>query len=93
MNENEIIEEIEKKRKQLLYRSWHRGMREMDLIMGRFADKHIHEFDEVQLLEYEAVLGIGDPDLYSFITGKKEVPSNLLNSVMKKLIADQELFN
>jgi antitoxin CptB len=92
MSENKIIEEIEKKRKRLIYRSWHRGTREMDLIMGRFADHYAADFNSEELDQFEAILGIGDPDLYNFIIGKEEVPSNLLNSVMKKLINHQELF-
>ncbi len=41
-------EGLDARRRKLLFRSWHRGTREMDLIMGRFADVHIGDFTEVQ---------------------------------------------
>ena len=44
------------RRKRLLFRSWHRGTREADLILGSFADEHLAGFDEVQLDRYEALL-------------------------------------
>ena len=42
------------RRKRLSFRSWHRGTRESDLILGRFADAHLATFDDGQLDRYEA---------------------------------------
>lgn len=77
--------EIENYRKRLRYRSWHRGMREMDLIMGRFADHHLPNFDQVQLDEYNAVLEHDDPELYSWISGRAPLPE-VHDTPMMKLV-------
>ena len=74
-------------RKRLIFRSWHRGTREMDLIMGSFADRHVPDFSGDELTLFEEVLCHPDPDLYDWVSGKKAVPANYLNPVMEKLLA------
>lgn len=80
-------ETIENKRKRLIFRSWHRGTREMDLIMGSFADQNIPQMAEDDLALYDDILQHPDPDLYSWITGKEDVPANYANAVLDQLIA------
>lgn len=79
--------EIELHRKRLRYRSWHRGMREMDLIMGRFADTHLAEFGAAELAEYDAILELEDPQLYGWISGREPLPEDhggpVMNLIMK----------
>jgi antitoxin CptB len=79
-------EMLENKRKQLIFRSWHRGTREMDLIMGSFADKYVPEFNVADLDQYEELLQNSDPDLYDWISGRKEVPANIRNDLIEKLL-------
>lgn len=83
---NEIVEDVENIRKRLIFRSWHRGTREMDLLMGSFADRHVREFSEGELAQYETVLEQNDPDLYDWVTGKKPAPANLMCPVLEKLL-------
>ena len=40
---------LDERRKRLLFRSWHRGIREMDLVYGRFADAHIADLSATEL--------------------------------------------
>src|ERR1700676_471039 len=56
------------RRKRLLFRSWHRGTREADLILGSFAEQHLVAFDEAQLDRYEALLDQPDPDIFDWLT-------------------------
>jgi antitoxin CptB len=63
------------RRRRLLFRSWHRGTREADLIMGRFADAHIAGFSEAELDEYEHLLDALETDLLSWVTGLAGVPA------------------
>jgi antitoxin CptB len=60
---------LDDRRKRLLFRCWHRGTREMDLILGRFADAEIATLDEAELVELERLLEIPDQDFYAAITG------------------------
>ncbi len=87
MNDNvQTVEDIEKKRKRLIFRSWHRGTREMDLIMGRFSDAHVAGFTEPELSLYDEILSHNDPDLYNWISGREETPANYMNTVMERLL-------
>ncbi len=61
---------LDDRRKRLLFRSWHRGTREMDLILGRFADAEIAVLSDDELTEFERLLEVPDPDLYAAITAK-----------------------
>jgi antitoxin CptB len=63
-------ENIQGRRKRLRFRSHYRGMKEMDLLMGSFANSHIGEFGPEQLDFYEALLDADDLDVWGWITGK-----------------------
>lgn len=78
---------VEDRRKRLRFRSWHRGMREMDLLIGSFADAHVGGFDTPMLDRYEALLELSDPDLYNWMSGREPVPVEHDNDIMKLLIA------
>jgi antitoxin CptB len=60
---------LDDRRKRLLFRCWHRGTREMDLILGRFADAEIGNLSDAELAELEHLLEVPDPDLYAALTG------------------------
>ena len=57
-------------RRQLLFRSWHRGTREMDLILGRFAEGHLAAMDRERLDGYARLLEKADPDIYLWLSGE-----------------------
>lgn len=75
----------DKRRDRLRFRSWHRGTREIDLILGSFADAHLHVFSADQVDQYEALLKENDPDIYSWITGMETPPSAHNKDVMQLL--------
>ena len=74
-------------RKRLLFRSWHRGTRESDLILGRFADSPLAGFDEDQLGRYEALLECSDVDLFDWITGRATPPPEHNHDVTRLLLS------
>lgn len=75
----------DKRRERLRFRSWHRGTREIDLILGSFADMHLRAFSDAQLTHYDALLQENDPDLYDWITGKEAPPPEHDHDVMRLL--------
>ncbi|MBA4267799.1 MAG: succinate dehydrogenase assembly factor 2, partial [Methylobacterium sp.] len=79
--------DLDPRRRKILFRSWHRGMRENDLIMGGFADAHIGELSEAELDEFERLIEVLDRDLLSWITGEAEVPENYDTPVFRRLKA------
>ena len=74
MPEVELEDNISIKRKRLLFRSWHRGTREMDLLLGRFAEAKLAEMDAPLLDAYDAFLSNSDPDIYNWLTRQEEPP-------------------
>jgi antitoxin CptB len=60
---------LDDRRKRLLFRCWHRGTREMDLILGRFADAEIATLSDEELSTLERLIEVPDPDLYAALTG------------------------
>jgi antitoxin CptB len=68
-------EGLDPRRRKLLFRSWHRGMREMDLIMGRFADSAIETLNEADLAAFERLIDVPDRELLAWITGERPVPA------------------
>ncbi len=81
-------EPIDNKKRRLIFRSSHRGIKEMDIIMGEFATAHVPDFSEEELAEYDALLCNNDPDLYNWITEKEPAPKKVAEmSVFAKLLA------
>jgi antitoxin CptB len=61
---------LDERRKRLLFRCWHRGTREMDLILGRFADASIADLSDTELGQLERLIEVPDPDLYAALSGE-----------------------
>lgn len=80
-------ETIENRRKRLRFRSWHRGTKEMDLLMGSFADAHLSAFDSSQLDRFEALLDVPEPVVYDWILGRARPPAEYDHDVTQRLLA------
>ena len=78
---------IDERRRMLIFRSWHRGTREMDMLMGSFADAHVPSFGATQLDEYERLLTCQDPDLYDWKCGRMPPDEAENSSVMQLFLA------
>jgi antitoxin CptB len=78
---------LDERRRRLLFRAWRRGVREMDLIVGRFADAHIDKFDDAALDEFEHLIEVPNAELYAWIVGSEDVPSDQDTAVLRQLIA------
>ncbi len=74
-------------RNKLIFRADHRGTKEMDLILGSFAKKHVPHMSKHELDVFEDLLQENDPNLYNWITGKEDPPANIRSEVFEKLLA------
>ncbi|MGL6208412.1 MAG: succinate dehydrogenase assembly factor 2 [Paracoccaceae bacterium] len=72
-----MTETAEARLKRLRMRSWRRGTKEMDLILGPYADAHLAAMDEAGLAVYDAVLEENDQDLLPWVLGQAEPPAAL----------------
>ena len=80
-------EGLDDRRKKLLFRAWRRGVRETDLIVGRFADAYIDKFDDAALGDFERLIEVPNAELYAWIVGDAAVPANHDTGVLRDLIA------
>jgi antitoxin CptB len=79
-------EGLDVRRKRLLFRAWRRGVREMDLIVGRFADVHIDKFDDAALDDFERLIEVPNAELYAWVTGEVHAPAEHDSAVLRALI-------
>ncbi len=87
------MEELEILRKRLLYQSQHRGMREMDWILGGFAQKYIEVMSREELQQFEALLTFPDQDIYEWFFEKIPVPRNAPESLVLRIQQDIKCIN
>ena len=80
------LETIEIKRKRLLFRSTHRGTREMDILLGGFFKSNMSGLNEDQLIEFEDLIEIPDDDLYNWAMGRMEIPKELDTQLLRDFI-------
>jgi antitoxin CptB len=79
-------EGLDARRRKLLFRAWRRGVREMDLIVGRFADAHIGALDGASLDDFEALIEVPNAELYAWVVGDKAAPQHYDTAVLRQLI-------
>lgn len=75
------------RRERLRYRSHHRGTKEMDVLLGRFAERHLNDFGVTELADFEVLLNEQDQDLYDWASGRATVPQELRSCVMRAYLA------
>lgn len=78
--------DLDPRRRKALFRSWHRGTREMDLILGGFADDHIGDLSEEEMALYETILDQLDPQLFKWFSGEETVPAEHDTAVYRKIL-------
>jgi antitoxin CptB len=78
---------LDARRRRLLFRCWHRGIREMDLVLGRFADAQLATFSEAELDEFERWLEIPDPQMFAYVNSAEAPPADLDSPLFRRLRA------
>ena len=81
-----MTETAEARLKRMAMRSWRRGTKEMDLILGPFADTHLAGLSEPDLLTYDRLLEENDQDLMAWILGQA-TPPNWVAPLLKRITA------
>jgi antitoxin CptB len=76
---------LDPRRRRVLFRSWHRGMREMDIIYGKFADAEVANLSDAELDDYETLMDLPDRDVLMFVTGEAETPAHYDTPVFRKM--------
>ena len=79
-------EGLDARRRRLLFRSWHRGIREVDLVLGRFADRVMGDLTEAELDDYEKLLDVPTPDLLAWVMGELPVPPEDETPLLRRML-------
>lgn len=84
-------EGLDLRRRRILFRSWHRGMRETDLLLGRFADAHVADLSEAELDGFEALMEAPDDRLYKWLVGTEAAPADFDTALFRRVLAFHQL--
>ena len=81
-----MTESLDIRRKRLRFRSRHRGTKELDLLLGGFAERALAAMTEAELDRYEALLQVPSPVLYAWLVGHGDPPAEHDNEVTRALL-------
>lgn len=76
----------ENRRKQLIFRANHRGIKEMDILLGGYASCYLMEMSQEQVSAFEALMNESDRDLLSWFTGEVELPGRFDRQLMDAIL-------
>jgi len=79
--------ELDPRRRKVLFRAWHRGTREMDLLLGAFADERLRSMTAAELDAFEALMETPDDLLYGVLTGRLEADAVADGRILAELVA------
>lgn len=78
---------MDARRKKLKFRAWRRGFREMDLLLGSFADEYLETMSDDDLSEFERLLATPDWEVFAWLVGQKPVPENYKSDLLDRVMA------
>ncbi|GAA4666233.1 succinate dehydrogenase assembly factor 2 [Bartonella pachyuromydis] len=78
--------QLDARRRRLIFHAWHRGIREMDLIFGHYVDAHIAEMSDKTVSELEYIMSFDDRDLLTWVTGETSPPSEVNNPLFRDIV-------
>ena len=82
-----MTQELNAERRKLHFRSCHRGIKEMDIIFGKFADTVLADLPEEELVAYQRILELPDDKLFTWATGREDVPEEVRSPLLDRLLS------
>ncbi|KEC55117.1 succinate dehydrogenase assembly factor 2 [Bartonella koehlerae] len=83
--------QLDVRHRRLIFRAWHRGIREMDLIFGRYVDAHIAGMSDKKISELEYIMSFNDRDLLTWITGEVSPPPEVDSPLFRDIVNYQSI--
>ena len=80
------IEKLDTIRKRLAWRASRRGIKEMDILVGGYADENLPKMSAQELITFEALLEIPDQQLLSWVTRQEDVPTEMRNPMLMQIL-------
>jgi Uncharacterized conserved protein len=85
--------DLDPRRRRILVRAWRRGIREMDLMLGGFAEAELATLDSDELDALEALMVEDDADILAWITGEKPCPPEFDTPLFRRIAAYRPEFD
>lgn len=85
--EKEAGEDLSMRRRRLRYRAWHRGTRELDLLLGPFADAELENMDAASLDRFERLLAHEETDLQAWLLNLTPPPTDIDSDLLARITA------
>lgn len=82
-----MTEALSTEKKQLLYRAMHRGFKEADIVVGRFAEAHLADMTDEETALFRQLLDVPDRELYAWIIGRETAPANYQSPLLERMQA------
>lgn len=79
--------DLDPRRRRILVRAWRRGIREMDLVIGGFADAEIAGLSDAELDQLEELMAEEDADIFRWVTGEAETPERFRTALFERMRA------
>lgn len=86
-SEKDAGEDLPLQRRRLRYRAWHRGTKEMDLLLGPFADARLEEMDGAAITRFAVLLEEADTDLQKWMLGQEPAPADADSELIADILA------
>ena len=81
-----MAEDLEVRRKRLRYHSWHRGTKELDMVLVQFSEKYLPTMSENDIDLFEAIINENEHDIYAWLAGRERVPEQHENHIMNMIL-------
>ncbi len=82
-----MTDDLDLRRRRAAYRAAHRGTKEMDVLVGRYAEAKLPALAGVALSEFEEFLAVGDPTLQSWIFANEDMGDSLFTGLVDDIRA------
>lgn len=76
---------LEDRKRRLLFRAWHRGIKELDLIFGNFVEANIKEFTIEDIIWFESLFEENDQEILGWVTNGENVPEKFDDEMMARI--------
>ncbi len=82
-----MTQQLDAERRKLLFRSSHRGIKEMDIIFSKFGETVLPDLPDSDLADYQRILELPDDKLFSWATGREDVPEEVRSPLLDQLLS------
>lgn len=85
-----MAENIDTRRRRLIYQSTRRGTKEADLVLGGFTKRYLPALGEQDIARLDALLAESDPDLMAWISGQEAPPERHDTALLRRILKFKE---